>query len=1039
MMHVAYPNVERIASDQPYTFRACVRYLSLPEAPGPPYRPARPETGDNAAIRRATRRLVPEWQTQGFTVDVYEKADGPGLWRGPSLGLAYLLARIHCARRLVLEDVVETGDVWCTGTITYLDGEPFLKEVSQTEFEAKLIGFVTQAPDRIFLVPEANVHPEHNRLCRAHAVQILSLAEFQERISATLAAGPWSEQVIVTINGDELPLLVDVVFERPWASAGAEPGYDPEQSRSLQIELDRQRQELSQDRGHRLEVKREAIVGLRFAEVTDFFKDREDKIAELRRLLANRTIKLICIVGRGGIGKTALLSKICAEIESGELSLSNSTVQAGVDGMLYISCRGTDKPTVGRLFDHEVGVGRWLGSPHAEELMDCWRDSSRSLADKTRFLLSKLRAGCYLLVLDNVEDALAPDNTLADPALRTFVELCLATPHALRLIATSRAQVVVDGQVVRAVRTVPLDAGLPDAEAIALLRDLDPEGELGLRDAPDELLHDAVRRCYGVPRALETVAGILSADPTLTFTQLLAEADLFNEQVVENLIAEHHRRVSDEQRRVLEALAIYNKPVPAAAVRYQLASFSPDIDVDSCLRNLVRNYFVTHQRGRATYELHPLDQQHVYARIPDEGSLYTKSACHRRAAEFYAKSRKPRAEWRAITDLQPQREEIPHLMAAKEYEAACALLADIEEYLMSWGYYTEVYQLRSQLILKLSDHGEAANATALAECLYQGLDEWDNALQHVQRVEDSYKRHLNELALAEAVQIHAHILFERGQFEGAFEMAQENLQRYVRSGTPAQVANACNSLGVFVDAVGRWQEAVEYYGKAQTLFEDIGTDPEVGRVLINRSVAEFFLHGAARAFEVCRRGLAFCSQQERPQEFAYGMLNMAVYHLAAAQLEETQSALAQCAHWAAREAWFLLGLKENQSTLYRFQQRYPEALVLLDEVLGPFQDLEDNWGEIDNSINRGCLFRDLGRNHEAMEAWEKALCTAQTKNYIIGTRMSAYLLSVNNRADTLPADVAEWSRAFERDLLPHFHSVFMPCYVLLLRAKPSIR
>ena len=818
----------------------------------------------------------------------------------------------------------------------------------------------------------------------------------------------------------------------------------PAQTRSPQIALDRRRQERSQDRQHPLEVKREAIVGVRLA-VDNFFTDREDKLAELRQVLADRTTKLICITGRAGIGKTALLAKICAEIESGELRLSKSTVHAGVEGILYMSCRDTDKPPVGRLFEREVGVGKWLGSPQAEELMDCWRDPSHSFADKTRFLLSSLRTGDYLHVLDNVEDMLGPDDTFADPEWRMFVDVCLASQHGLRLLATSHAPVVVDGQVVHAVRTVRLDAGLPEAEAVTLLRALDPAGERRLRDASAALLSEIVERCAGIPYALHTVAGILvqsadsGDDPTRTLTQLLADADVFNTQVGEKLLAEHHRRVSDAQRRVLQALAIFGKPVPATAVRYQVAGFFPDIDVASCLRMLVRHSLVTPPREHDTYELLPLNQHYVYARIPDTGDSYTKSAGHRRAAKFYAECRKPRGAWRAMTDVQPQRDEIYHLMAAQEYDAACTILADIDAYLMAWGDYREVAELRSQLMLKLSEHWEAANATALAECLYQGLDQWDEALQHVRRVEDSYEKHLNELALAEAVQLHAHILFERGEFEAAKARAQENLQRYERSGTPAQQANAYNSLGVFVDAVGSWPEAVEYYEKAQTLFEALGNAPEKGRVLINRSVAEFFLSGAAGALEVCQRGLALCPQQERPQEFAYGMLNMAVYYLAAGQWQDAESALAECTPWAAREPWFLLQLKATQSMLYCFQERYPEALVLVDEVLGPFQDLEDNWGEIDHSISRGCILSNLGKHNEAMEAWGKALVTAQTKNYFLGTRISAYLLSINNRADTLPADVAAWSREFEQLYLQHFDTVFMPCYVLSLRTKPIIR
>lgn len=156
----------------------------------------------------------------------------------------------------------------------------------------------------------------------------------------------------------------------------------------------------------RRELPRKAIVGLRFAAVSDVFKNRADEISQLHRLLGDQKVKLICIVGRGGIGKTALLCKVCEEIERGELRLSNTSATMGADGILYVSCCGTDKPTVERLYHDFCRV---LGNPHEKELIDYWRDVSRSLADKVRFLFSKLQAGCYLLVLDNFEDTLAPD------------------------------------------------------------------------------------------------------------------------------------------------------------------------------------------------------------------------------------------------------------------------------------------------------------------------------------------------------------------------------------------------------------------------------------------------------------------------------------------------------------------------------------------------------------------------------------------------------------------------------------------------------
>lgn len=380
------------------------------------------------------------------------------------------------------------------------------------------------------------------------------------------------------------------------------------------------------------EVTAEPIVGLCPADVSDFFKDREDKVTEIHHLLGNKSVKFICIVGRGGMGKTALLSKICAEIERGEFRIEGTTRAMGASGIIYVSCRASDAPTVELLFDD---IARMLGSPSYEEIMECWRDASKSIAEKTRYLLSKLRDGAYLLILDNLEDILDADNNLIDENLATFLQICFETPHALRLLATSREKLIVDGISIRATRTVPLDSGLPDDDAVTLLRDLDPTGELGLKEASGELLLQAARACYGIPRALETVAGILSSDPTVTLEALLGDNELFNEQVVENLIAEHYRRVDREQQSVLEALAIYNKPVPAAAVVFLANAFFPDIDVDRCIKDLVRHYFVTFRREQNTFELHPLDQNHAYDHIPESDGEYSRMNCHKRAAEFW--------------------------------------------------------------------------------------------------------------------------------------------------------------------------------------------------------------------------------------------------------------------------------------------------------------------------------------------------------------------------------------------------------------------
>lgn len=213
MMHIAYPN----AYDG--QFCACVRYRSLPldQAPGPPYLPARPNTRTSTLtdIHQATLHLIPNWLQRSQGTDVYEKPDLPGIWQGDSLGLAYLLARIRCARPLVLETLEGGGDVWCTGVIQVLgDGKPVLQDVDGGPFRAKLEKFVAQSPDRFFLVPAANIWPEISQVCREHNVRVLSLPAFREALQAAIATGLWQDKVVIPIQKTELPLLVDLLFER---------------------------------------------------------------------------------------------------------------------------------------------------------------------------------------------------------------------------------------------------------------------------------------------------------------------------------------------------------------------------------------------------------------------------------------------------------------------------------------------------------------------------------------------------------------------------------------------------------------------------------------------------------------------------------------------------------------------------------------------------------------------------------------------------------------------------------------------------------
>ena len=115
-----------------------------------------------------------------------------------------------------------------------------------------------------------------------------------------------------------------------------------------------------------------------------------------------------------------------------------------------------------------------------------------------------------------------------------------APAHAVTVIATTRVtptallKVEPAGQ-----RSMRLDQGLGSPDAETVLRELDDDGHLGLRDAPEEVLDGLRRHTRGFPRALEAVKAILDGDDTLTPQDLLDRTrDLPEDQVVQVLVGD---------------------------------------------------------------------------------------------------------------------------------------------------------------------------------------------------------------------------------------------------------------------------------------------------------------------------------------------------------------------------------------------------------------------------------------------------------------------------------------------------------------------
>jgi len=429
------------------------------------------------------------------------------------------------------------------------------------------------------------------------------------------------------------------------------------------------------------------------------FRDREEQREDIRGALRDDEARLVCIVGRGGVGKTWLLAKIAREVEKGDLCLAEAARLLGADGLIYVRCDETGQPLLEHIFQC---VGRMLGSPHDEQLREVWMDASRSRMDKIADLLARLRSGCYVLCLDRFESFLGPDDMIVDPDLRSFVEACISGDPCLRLLTTSRRGLVLppslEGALGAGRRDVAVSEGLPDADAVALLREMGADPRF--QAASDEELLALARRCACLPSVLATLVGLVRQNPTWSLPDLLADDDLLS-RLPENPARELYAGLAPDEQAVFRALAVYDHPVDVAAIRRLLPQIGDA--VEEVVNRLARSHLLVQEGGG--FWLSRPDQEYAYGQVPEvrsfaqrvpwaRGQPVTRTDLHTRAAEHWALSGKLRAEWKTREDLTSAFQHFRQLTKAGQYDGAYRVLESFAfSHLWVWGHVEEVIQL----------------------------------------------------------------------------------------------------------------------------------------------------------------------------------------------------------------------------------------------------------------------------------------------------------------------------------------------------------
>ena len=594
-----------------------------------------------------------------------------------------------------------------------------------------------------------------------------------------------------------------------------------------------------------------------------WFQDRQVETGLLAGYVTDPVIAMVTVAGRGGIGKTAMVCRLLKGLEAGRIpDMQGDFAKITVGGIVYLSRNGVHKVEYPTLV---ADLLRLLPADTAQRLQRMYQDPHRSPAEIMLALLEAFPAGEPVVVLlDNLESVMdAEREALTKQALHEALTAVLTAPaHAVTVIATTRVTPTALLKVEPARQhRLPLEEGLGSPDAQTVLRALDADGRLGLRNAPEELLDGLRQHTRGFPRALEAVKAILDGDPTLTPQDLLDRTrHLPEDQVVQVLVGEAYKLLDTPAQQVMQALSVYPAPVSAVGVDFLLRPVNPTTDVAPILTRLVRRQLVRFQDRN--YSLHPIDRDYARSQLPpgspdDSLAAFTLTGLQARAADYYTQIRTPRESWRTLDDVRPQLAEFELRCDTGDYDTAATVLADIDfGYLQMWGHYRTLLDLHGRIHGRITD--PTVNAThlgSLGNCHFrlgdyrQAVDLYTQALTISRDIGD---RNIEGNGLCGLGNCHVSL----GNYRQAIDLYTQALAIARDIGDRQGEGQDLGNLGICHASLGDYPQAIDLHTQALAIDRDIGDRQGEGQDLGNLGICHSDLGDYPQAIDLHTQALA---------------------------------------------------------------------------------------------------------------------------------------------------------------------------------------
>jgi predicted ATPase len=607
------------------------------------------------------------------------------------------------------------------------------------------------------------------------------------------------------------------------------------------------------------------------------FLGRERELSELDHMLADPACRLVTLVGPGGIGKTRLALQVAASKQA-----------TFTQGAAFVSLASL---TSANLFIPAVAAAAGL--------------TFYGASDPQIQLLNYLREKRVLLVLDNIE------HLLPDPQVITCVGEILQTAPAVKLLATSREPLNMQGEWVFEVEGLGEPAALLFAQSARRAR---ASFELGAED--QAAVTQICRLVDGLPLGIELAASWVRV---LSCTEIAREIERNLDFLTTSArdVSERHRSMravfdhswqllSAEERQGIQHLAVFRGGFHRTAAE-EVAGVSLGLLSALVSKSLLR------RTAADRYDLHELTRQYAVARLQEEPQA--EQAARNRHAVFY------------LTMLQAYE---PTLFSRRQKEALAELNAELDNIRAAWeaavaqrqldllrhpsfallyfynvrNYFQEgeiLFQRAAGMVQTWLAEIEADAAASERTGLEAG---WGDLLAHQAYFTRRQGRNAEAVqlyqaslallrmqpepeALARTLTLYGALCWTMGEFDEAWRCLQDSLPIFQDLKHEWQQALCLALMGMVMHEQGAYPEAYRFLNQAMTRFRALG-DPH-----IITFVGNFFSRTAqalgrtAEVRDLLEEGLQLA--QETGDRFSMGLMFERLAIVAQAEGDETEA------------------------------------------------------------------------------------------------------------------------------------------------------